>query len=234
MVSALAAKGSTSTIPIVFVVGDDPVKAGLVASLSNPGGNATGVSVLGTALENKRLELLHELVPASKIGYLLNPGSPNEELVKSEVAAAARALNQKLIIVSARAETEFESVFADLTRERIGALAVGADPLFTLHRKRIVALAAEHKIPSVYQWREFVDAGGLLSYGASLSDAYRQAGVYAGRVLEGAKPADLPVVQPTKIERRVGEDVTSLTPHRPGCADFPLPVLHGRASRTQV
>jgi putative ABC transport system substrate-binding protein len=200
MVSALAAKASTSTIPIVFVVGDDPVKAGLVASLGKPGGNVTGISVLGTALESKRLELLHELVPASKIGYLLNPGSPNEHLVKSEVQAAARALNQELIVVLARAETEFESIFARLATERFGALAVGADPLFTLHRKRIVALAAQHKIPSVYQWREFVDAGGLLSYGASLSDAYRQAGVYAGHILRGVKPADLPVVQPTKIE----------------------------------
>jgi putative ABC transport system substrate-binding protein len=200
-VSAVAAKTATSTTPIVFVIGDDPVKVGLVASLSRPGGNITGVSVLGTVLEAKRIELLRELTPkASTIAFLLNTNSPNKEEVAAEVEAAARRIGQELVIVQAGAPSEFESAFANLLKQRAGALAVQGDPLFSIGRERLIALAAHYGVPAIYQWREFVQAGGLMSYGTNLADAYGMAGLYAGRILDGAKPAELPVQQPTKFE----------------------------------
>jgi len=199
-VSALAAKAATKAIPIVFVIGDDPVKAGLVTSLNRPTDNITGVTVLGTALEGKRLELLHQLVPASTLGFLINPNSPYRERVTTETQEAARLLKQRLIIVSAAAEEEFEGAFSRLEEHGAGALVVAADPLFTIGREQVVALAARHRLPAMYQFREFADAGGLMSYGTSLSDAYRQAAVYAARILSGAKPSELPVQQPTTFE----------------------------------
>jgi ABC-type uncharacterized transport system substrate-binding protein len=200
-VSAVAAKAATTKIPIVFVIGDDPVKVGLVASLNRPGGNITGVSVLGTALEAKRMELLRELIPkTSTIAFLLNANSPNKADVVAEVQAAARTLGQEVVIVQAGTASEFESAFASLIKQRAGALAVQGDPLFSIAREQLITLAAYYAVPAIYQWREFVQAGGLISYGTNLGDAYRIAGVYAGRIINGAKPAELPVQQPTKFE----------------------------------
>jgi putative tryptophan/tyrosine transport system substrate-binding protein len=200
-VSAVAAKAATTRIPIVFVIGDDPVKVGLVASLNRPGGNITGVSVLGTALEAKRMELLRELIPkTSTIAFLLNANSPNKEHVVAEVQAAARTLGQEVVIVQAGTASEFESAFASLSKQRASALAVQGDPLFSIAREQLITLAAYYAVPAIYQWREFVHAGGLISYGTNLADAYRIAGVYAGRIINGAKPAELPVQQPTKFE----------------------------------
>jgi ABC-type uncharacterized transport system substrate-binding protein len=200
-VSAVAAKAATTKIPIVFVIGDDPVQVGLVASLNRPDGNITGVTVLGTALEPKRMELMREMIPKnSTIAFLLNANSPNKEDVAAEVQATARTLGQELVIVQAGTRSEFESAFLSLIKQRAGALAVQGDPLFTIGRERLIALAAHYAVPAIYQWREFVQAGGLISYGTNLADAYRIAGVYAGRIINGAKPADPPVQQPTKYE----------------------------------
>ena len=199
--SALAAKIATATIPIVFLNGDDPVKNGLVVSFNRPGGNITGVSFLTAALGAKRLGLLCELVPdASAIALLINPTNPTADLQRQDVETAAHALGRRLLVLHASAEVEFESNFAVLTQERAGALVVENDPFFDSQRDRLVMLTARNAVPAIYHIREFSVAGGLMSYGASLADEYRQVGIYTGRILKGEKPSDLPVVQPTKFE----------------------------------
>ena len=199
--SGLAAKAATATTPIVFIHAVDPVKLGFVASLNRPGGNATGIYLFTAALEPKKLELLHELVPkAVVIGVLVNPRNPNVESVSTGLQTAARTLGLQTYVVNADTQREVGAAFATFVEQRIGALVVAADPFFNSQRAELVALAARHAIPAIYEWREFAAAGGLMSYGTIISDAYRQAGVYAGRILKGEKPANLPVVQPTKFE----------------------------------
>jgi len=199
--SALAAKAASTTIPTVFSSATDPVELGLVASLNRPGGNATGVHVMTNSLEAKRLGLLHELVPnAATIAVLVNPGTPGADSQLVEVETAGRAIARKVHIVKASKEPELAEAFARLTEARAGALLVAADPFFNAHRQQIVALAEHYAIPATYEFREFVAAGGLMSYGISLADAYRLIGLYTGKILQGTRPADLPVVQPTKFE----------------------------------
>jgi ABC-type uncharacterized transport system substrate-binding protein len=199
--SARAAKDATASIPVVFVIGDDPVKVGLTASFNRPGGNLTGVSFLTGELGGKRLGLLCELVPGnSAVALLLNPKDMGAELQKQDVQAAAQALGRRLLVLYARGETDFETNFDTLKREEVGALVVENDPFFDSQREKIMSLAARYAIPAIYHIREFPAAGGLMSYGASLADAYRQVGNYTGRILKGEKAGDLPVVQPTKFE----------------------------------
>jgi putative ABC transport system substrate-binding protein len=199
--AALAAKGATSTIPIVFATGDDPVKLGLVASLNQPGGNATGVAVFVISLLPKRLQLLRELLPtATSIGLLMNPNAPAAESQLAEVQDAARSLGVRLDVVHAANERDIEAAFSSLAERRPSALLLGADPFFQVQRDQLVALAARHAIPTMYEWREFVDSGGLISYSPRRTDSMRQMGVYAGRILKGAVPADLPVVQSARFE----------------------------------
>ncbi|MBS0518541.1 MAG: ABC transporter substrate-binding protein [Proteobacteria bacterium] len=198
--SALAAKAATSTIPIVFV-GSDPVRAGLVTSINRPGGNITGVSLISADLGGKRLELICEMAPkADVVAVLLNPNELQAEAQKQSVQAAARSLGKHLLFLAASREAEFEPAFATAASARAGALVVGNDPFFDSQRGRLIALASRFGIPAIYHIREFPAAGGLMSYGASLADGYRQAGVYAGRILKGARPGDLPIVQPTHFE----------------------------------
>jgi putative ABC transport system substrate-binding protein len=199
--AALAAKAATTTIPIVFVIADDPVKFGLVASLNRPGGNVTCISFLSPALEAKRIELLHELVPkATVIAALVNPNFPSADIRTSATRAAAAALGLELSIVNAGSEREIEAAFATIVERRAGALLIASDPFFFGRREQLVTLAARHAMPAVYFSRDFVTAGGLMSYGTNIVDAERLAGIYTGEILKGAKPSDLPVVQPTKFE----------------------------------
>jgi putative tryptophan/tyrosine transport system substrate-binding protein len=199
--AALAAKNATSIIPIVFTAGGDPVKIGLVESLNRPGGNATGVSLLTTAPESKRLGLLHELVPSARIvGALIDPNYQEAEAQARELREAAATLGQKLIIAFAGSDKELESAFDTLARERADVLQVVASPFFDTRRERIIAVAAERRMPAVYQFREYAVAGGLMSYGVSLPDGYRQVGEYAGQILKGTKAADLPIVQSIRFE----------------------------------
>jgi ABC-type uncharacterized transport system substrate-binding protein len=200
--AALAAKAATATIPIVFMIGVDPVKVGLVASFNRPGGNATGMAYLTQTLAEKRLGLLHALVrSANFVAVLINPNNPvTAELGTQNVQAAASLLRQKIEILHARNNREIDAAFATLAQRRADALLIIADTLFTSQRVQVVTLAARHGIPAIYTSREFTEAGGLMSYGANLADVFRQFGIYTGRVLNGEKPSDLPVVQPTKFE----------------------------------
>jgi putative ABC transport system substrate-binding protein len=198
--SAVAAKQATSTIPIVFVTGD-PVKDGLVASLNRPGGNATGSYVVTNEMEQKRLGLLHELTPGIPlIGALLNPNWPDAARQLPELEQAARTIGRRLSVAKASNDEELNAAFAVLLKQGIGALLVAADAYFDTRRDRIIAFAAQNRLPAVYHFREYAFAGGLVSYGPSITDAYRQAGNYTGRILKGEKPADLPVVQTTKFD----------------------------------
>ena len=198
---ALAAKSATSTIPIVFTGAEDPVKLGLVSSLSRPGGNVTGITGASSALQGKRLEILKDLVPgAARIVYLANPNNPDAKASAKDVVASAEAIKTKIEVLSASNESEIDGVFAAMKQMRAHAVLVASDSFFMSRREQIVALAARHAIPASYPFREFPMAGGLMSYGPHVGDIYRQAGVYAARILKGAKPADLPVIQATKIE----------------------------------
>jgi putative ABC transport system substrate-binding protein len=197
----VAAKGATATIPIVFSIGANPVATGLVASLNRPSGNLTGVTALGAELEPKRLEILHELVPAGAvIGALINPSDPTAEIIAKDLQAAARALGRQINVLQARNEREIEAAFATLLEMRAGALLIGSDAFFITRFEQLATLALRHALPTIAASREFIAAGGLISYGASLADAWHQGGVYTGRVLKGEEPGDLPVVQSTKIE----------------------------------
>jgi len=198
--AVLAAKNATSTIPIVFNAAD-PVEFGLVASLARPGGNLTGVSMMNTELMAKRVELLSELVPQARvIALLVNPNNPGAERIIREVPEAPRAKEAQLQILKAGTESEIDAAFATFVQLHAGALVVQADPLFGRRREQLVALASRHAVPTIYDWREFVAVGGLISYGPSRSAAIRQVGIYVGKILNGAKPADLPVQQPTTFE----------------------------------
>jgi putative ABC transport system substrate-binding protein len=200
-ISAEAAKAATTTIPIVFTTGVDPVQQGLVASLNRPGGNLTGVTTLNVELLSKRLELLRELRPAATvIAVLINPTSPSAETLSRDAQAAARALGLQLQILEASAERDFDSVFATLSQRGASGLVITPDPLFVSRSAPLAELALRHAAPTVFEFRQFVAAGGLMSYGGSLADMYRLAGVYVGRILKGEKPADLPVQQSTKVE----------------------------------
>ncbi len=199
--SARAAQAATTSIPVVFVIGDDPVKIGLTASYNRPGGNLTGISFVTGELGGKRLELICELVPgADPVALLLNPKVQNSELQRQEVQAAAQRLGRRLLVLNAVAEKEIDTAFEILKQERAHALVVQNDPFFDSRRQQIISLAARHNLPAIYHIREFPAEGGLMSYGASLADTYRQAGNYAGRILAGEKPGVLPVMQPTKFE----------------------------------
>ncbi|MFZ1065223.1 MAG: ABC transporter substrate-binding protein [Pseudolabrys sp.] len=199
--AVLAAKAATTTIPIVFSLGADPVGLGVVASLNRPGGNITGVYQFTSGLEAKRLGLLHEMIPkATPIAVLVNPNFADAENQLRDVEEAAARLEVQLVIVRANAESDFDAAFSTLVRQRAGALLVCSSPFFNGRREQLVVLAARHAVPAIFEWRDFAAAGGLMSYGTSLADAYRQVGVYAGQILTGAKPVDLPVVQSTKFE----------------------------------
>ena len=198
--AAMAAKTATSAIPIVFAM-DDPVKQGLVESFNRPGGNATGMAVLSPDLEAKRLGLLHELVPqASTIGVLLNPNFPPAQHQLEEVQIAAQATNLQILALRASIDREIDEAFDTLMKQRIAALSVASDPFFDTRRDKLIGLAARYAVPAIYQFREYPAAGGLISYGIDIANVYRQIGIYVGRILKGAKPADLPVMQPTKFE----------------------------------
>jgi putative ABC transport system substrate-binding protein len=198
---ALAAKAATTTIPILFIVAEDPVRVGLVASLARPGGNLTGINFFSTELAAKRLELLRELVPgAARVDLLVNPTGPTAETTLRDVEPAARAMGLQIQVLNASTSHEIDSAFAILGRERPDALFVSGDPFFGSRRVQMVQLAARHTVPATYSGREFIEIGGLMSYGSSLSDARRQLGLYAGRIVKGIKPVDLPVVQASKFE----------------------------------
>jgi putative tryptophan/tyrosine transport system substrate-binding protein len=221
-----AAKAATRRVPIVFLSGADPVKLGFVDTLHRPGGNVTGVTVLSSELVGKRFELLQELVPkATTIGFLVNPDNLNAEPDTASVQAAVRAVGRELLVERVTVESELETAFAALVERKAAALIVSADGFFTSRRERLIALAARHGIPAIYPWPEYAEAGGLVSYGTSLAYAYRQVGIYAGRILKGAKPADLPVEQSSKIEL-----IINLKAARALGLTIALPLL-GRADR---
>jgi putative ABC transport system substrate-binding protein len=200
--AALAAKAATMNIPIVFETGSDPVQLGLVASLSRPGGNVTGVTQTNLEIAPKRLQLLHELLPNARVmAVLVNPAEPTiAETTASEVLAAARTFGLEVHVLNASSESDFDRVFAELIQLRPGGLVVGGGPFFSSRSEQLAALAVRHAVPAIFQYREFAVAGGLISYGSADTDAYRLAGIYTGRVLKGEKPADLPVQQATKVE----------------------------------
>ena len=201
LISAQAAKAVTATVPIVFVSGPDPVQLGLVASLSRPGGNLTGVTLSTSTVQAKRLQLLRELLPAATtFAFIVNPSNTRADTDVQEMETAARALGQQIIVAKAGTDRDLETAFATLTQRSVQALVIGGDPFFNGQAQQLVALANSYAIPTVFPLHEFATAGGLMSYGSSISNAYRQAGIYAGRILKGAKPADLPVMQPTKFE----------------------------------
>ncbi len=201
VVSALAAKRAAPTIPIVFVIGGDPVRFGLVDSINRPGGNITGVSLISSGLGAKRLGLLHDLIPnAAVIGLLVNPNNPNAEPERQDVVEAGRTIGQKIVVVNASSERDFDDAFATIVQQRAGGLLVATDPFFVSRRDQLVSLADRYAIPTMYQFREFATAGGLIGYGTNIAGAYRQAGEYTGRILKGEKPADLPIFQQTKLE----------------------------------
>ena len=200
-ISAIAAKAASRTVPIVFATGGDPVRSGLVPSLNRPGGNVTGVSFFSGVLGAKRLELLRQLAPgATTIAMLANPDTPTAEVERRDVQAAAQTVGRQLIILNAKSDRDIEIAFATIVQRGAGALLVGASAFLNSRKEGIVALAARHALPAIYFQREAVVAGGLMSYGTSITDAYRQAGIYAARIVKGEKPADLPVMQPTKFE----------------------------------
>jgi putative tryptophan/tyrosine transport system substrate-binding protein len=197
----LAAKAATSIIPVVFIIGGDPVKLGLVESLNRPGGNVTGVTVLSGTLTAKRLELLRELLPgAGAVAFLINPTSPEVETQLTDVQTAARTVGQDIVVVEAGSVHDLDAAFAALQQQRASAVLIANDAMFVNHRKELVALAARHSVPAMYFVREFADEGGLISYGNSLTDAYRRVGIQTARILKGAKPGDLPVEQAVKVE----------------------------------
>jgi putative ABC transport system substrate-binding protein len=199
--AVLAAKAATSTIPIVFAMGTDPVQLGIVTSYNRPGGNATGVDFMITSLEAKRLELLHELLPhVSKIGVLFNPDYPVAEIQLRDLLEAASARRLEIETLRANTDREIEAAFETIAQQHVAALAVATSPFFDTRRERLATLAAKYAVPTMYQFREYPAVGGLMSYGPSVVDGYRQIGIYVGRILKGAKPADLPVLRPTKFE----------------------------------
>jgi putative tryptophan/tyrosine transport system substrate-binding protein len=218
------AKAATATIPIVFVTGEDPVKSGAVASLNRPGGNATGVSLLTVAMEAKRLQLLHELMPnAAVVAIIVNPNNPQADEQLQELQAAARTLGVQVEAFKAGSPSEIDDAFAKLVERRAGALHIASDAFFNTRREQFVVLSARHALPAIFNFREFAAAGGLMSYGPSLTDAYRQEGIYAGRILKGEKPAEMPVQQAVKIEL-----VINMQTARALGLTVPLPLL-GRA-----
>jgi putative tryptophan/tyrosine transport system substrate-binding protein len=220
--SAVAAKSATTTIPIVFEIGGDPIKLGLVASLNRPGSNITGVTFLVGTLTAKQFEVLHETVPkAALIGFLVNPTIADAETQTKNALAAAESVGQKLLVVQAHTDSELEAAFVTLVQQSVGALVVGADPFFLIRRDKIVELAARQKLPTIYFLREFVSAGGLMSYGASITEAIRIVGLYASRILKGEKPAELPVQQATKVELAV-----NLKAAKALGLTIPLPILN--------
>jgi putative tryptophan/tyrosine transport system substrate-binding protein len=200
-IAARELKTATTTVPIVFASGGDPVKDGLVTSLNRPGGNITGVVFFSETTGTKRLELLRQLVPGvTTIAVLVNPTTPGTEEERADIVTAAKAMGQQLIVVEIASGAELETVFTTFPQRGVGALLIGSGAFLNSHRERIVALAARHRLPTLYPLREFVSAGGLMSYGTSITEAYRQAGVYAGRILKGEKPSELPVMRSTKFE----------------------------------
>jgi putative ABC transport system substrate-binding protein len=223
-VTALAVKGATKSIPFVFITGVDPVKLGLVASFARPGGNATGLNIFITAIEAKRLGLLRELVPSAvRSAVIVNPNSPELDSQLSDVQTGAGAIGWELQILRVSSEAEFDPAFTTLAQSAVQALLVAADPFFNSQRERIVALAARHKIPAIYEARGYPVAGGLMSYGPNIPDMYRQVGLYTGQILKGVKPADLPIIQPTALEL-----VINLTTAKSLCLEVP-PTLLARA-----
>jgi putative tryptophan/tyrosine transport system substrate-binding protein len=199
--AALAAKAATTTIPIVFAPVPDPARSGLVASLNRPGGNVTGIAAFTIELDPKRLELLHQLTPSNgPFGVLLNPSRPDTQIQVAGIESAARSVGRELVLGYASSVQQVDAAFASFADRTVVGLLVAADPFFTSQRIQVVVLASRYRWPAIYQWREFADAGGLASYGPNLFESYRQAGLYAARILKGEKPADLPVIQPTKFE----------------------------------